>query len=206
MSFEVDVTRRLGEDRIALAFTAGPGITVLCGPSGAGKTSLLNMIAGLLKPDRGYIAVEGAILFDSAAGVDIPAHRRGVGYVFQDIRLFPHMRVRANLRYGGASGARIEEMATFLGIDHLLDRWPQTLSGGEAQRVAIGRALLRAPKLLLMDEPLSALDGGRRNEILALMERMRDTLSLPILYVTHDRAEAERLASRIIEMPGRATE
>ncbi|WP_336969940.1 ATP-binding cassette domain-containing protein [Sphingobium aromaticiconvertens] len=201
MSFEVDVTRKLGEKRIALAFEAGPGITALCGPSGAGKTSILNMIAGLLKPDRGYIAVEGALLFDSTAELDVPAHHRGVGYVFQDVRLFPHMRVRANLRYGGATDAKIAEMAAFLGIDHLLDRWPQTLSGGEAQRVAIGRALLREPKLLLMDEPLSALDRTRRDEILGLMERMRDSLSLPILYVTHDRAEAERLAARIVEMP-----
>jgi molybdate transport system ATP-binding protein len=202
MSFEVDVTRRLGGRRIALAFVAGPGITALCGPSGAGKTSVLNMIAGLLKPDMGYIAVEGSVLFESAAAVDVPVHRRGIGYVFQDIRLFPHKRVRANLRYGGATDAKIGEMAAFLGIDHLLDRWPQTLSGGEAQRVAIGRALLREPKLLLMDEPLSALDRTRRDEILGLMERMRDRLSLPILYVTHDWAEAERLAGRIVEMPG----
>lgn len=201
MSFEVDVTRTLGERRIALAFEAGPGITALCGPSGAGKTSVLNMIAGLLEPDRGYIAVEGTTLFDSTADLDVPAHQRGVGYVFQDVRLFPHMRVRANLRYGGARETKIAEMATFLGIDDLLDRWPQTLSGGEAQRVAIGRALLREPRLLLMDEPLSALDRTRRNEILGLLERMRDSLSLPILYVTHDRAEAERLAGRIVEMP-----
>lgn len=201
MSFEVDVTRTLGERRIALAFEAGPGITALCGPSGAGKTSILNMIAGLLKPDRGYIAVEGTLLFDSTADLDVPAHQRGVGYVFQDVRLFPHMRVRANLRYGGATDEKIAEMAAFLGVDHLLDRWPQTLSGGEAQRVAIGRALLREPRLLLMDEPLSALDRTRRDEILSLMERMRDSLSLPILYVTHDRAEAERLAGRIVEMP-----
>lgn len=201
MSFEVDVTRTLGERRIALTFEAGPGITALCGPSGAGKTSILNMIAGLLKPDRGYIAVEGTTLFDSMTDLDVPAHRRGVGYVFQDVRLFPHMRVRANLRYGGASDVKIAEMAAFLRIDHLLDRWPQTLSGGESQRVAIGRALLREPRLLLMDEPLSALDRTRRNEILSLMERMRDSLSLPVLYVTHDRTEAERLASRIVEMP-----
>jgi molybdate transport system ATP-binding protein len=203
MSFEVDIMRRLGERQIALAFEAGPGITALCGPSGAGKTSILNMIAGLLKPDRGYIAVEGTVLFDSTAALNLPAHRRGVGYVFQDIRLFPHKRVRANLRYGGATEANAHEMALFLGIDHLLDRWPQTLSGGEAQRVAIGRALLREPRLLLMDEPLSALDRMRRDEILGLMERMRDSLSLPILYVTHDRAEADRLACRIVEMPGR---
>ncbi len=205
MSFEVDVTRRLGtgpdERRVALAFKAGAGVTALCGPSGAGKSSVLNMIAGLLKPDRGYIAVGDRLLFDSAAQVDVPAHRRGVGYVFQDVRLFPHRRVRANLRYGGASGAKVEEMAAFLGIDHLLDRWPATLSGGEAQRVAIGRALLREPRLLLLDEPLSALDRARRNEILGLIERMRDSMDLPILYVTHDRAEADRLADRIVEMP-----
>lgn len=202
MSFEIDAWTRLGEAEIGAAFSAGPGLTALFGPSGAGKTSVLNMVAGLLRPDRGRIVVAGETLFD--AGVDRPPEARRAGYVFQDGRLFPHRRVRANLVYGErlADPAHrwisLDEVTEFLGIAHLLDRWPRTLSGGEAQRVAIGRALLSGPRFLLMDEPLSSLDAARREEIMQVIERVRDTLGLPILYVSHDRAEVERLATTII--------
>ncbi|SEQ94241.1 ATP-binding cassette domain-containing protein [Sphingobium sp. YR768] len=200
MSFDIDVRRRIGDRDIALQIRTGPGLIALVGPSGAGKTSLLNMIAGLLRPDAGHIAVGGHILFDSAAGIDLPTARRQTGYVFQDMRLFPHMRVRTNLLYGQrhADSIDLDERLGFLGIGHLLRRLPATLSGGEAKRVAIGRALLSDPAFLLMDEPLSSLDDARREEIMAAIERLRDQFGLPILYVTHSRAEAERLASETI--------
>lgn len=202
MSFEIKVSRRLGDTIVQCTFAAETGLTALFGPSGTGKTSVLNMVAGLLKPDNGRIAVGGEVLFDSASGTDIPVQARRAGYVFQDGRLFPHMRVRDNLAYGSSAKGlmTLTEAVRFLGIDHLLDRWPRTLSGGEAQRVAIGRALLSNPRFLLMDEPLAALDRARREEIMRTIERLRDELSLPILYVSHDRAEVERLAGRIIEL------
>ncbi|MBO9574906.1 MAG: molybdenum ABC transporter ATP-binding protein [Sphingobium sp.] len=206
MSFEVDIAKRLGEAEIALRFEAGDGLTALFGPSGAGKTSILNMIAGLMRPDKGRIAVDGQILFDSAQGVDLPPERRRLGYVFQDGRLFPHRRVRANLLYGfelatpDTRWMTLDEAVDFLGIGHLLDRWPATLSGGEAQRVAIGRALLSAPRFLLMDEPLSSLDAPRRAEIMTVIERIRDEMKLPILYVSHDRTEIDRLATTTIQL------
>lgn len=206
MSFDVDIARRLGETEIALRFEAGEGLTALFGPSGAGKTSILNMIAGLMRPDRGRITVKGELLFDMAQGVNLPPERRRLGYIFQDGRLFPHRRVRANLLYGftlAAPGDRwmtLDEAVDFLGIGHLLDRWPATLSGGEAQRVAIGRALLSAPRFLLMDEPLASLDLPRRAEIMSVIERIRDEMKLPILYVSHDRAEIDRLATTVIQL------
>lgn len=202
MSFDVAVERRLGDTVVACAFQTGSGLTALFGPSGAGKTSVLNMIAGLLRPDAGRVAVGGEVLFHSAGGVDLPVQARRAGYVFQDGRLFPHLRVRDNLAYGmqaeGLMG--LDEAADFLGIAHLLDRWPRSLSGGEAQRVAIGRALLRNPRFLLMDEPLSGLDRARREDVMRVIERLRDEVGLPILYVSHDRAEVERLAGTIIEV------
>jgi molybdate transport system ATP-binding protein len=206
MSFDVAVRRRLGEHGIEARFTAGQGLTALFGPSGIGKTSILNMIAGLLRPDEGHVAVDGVMLFDSAARIDVPPERRRSGYVFQDGRLFPHRRVGANLSYGyrlARSEDRwmtMEHAVAFLGIGHLLDRWPGTLSGGEAQRVAIGRALLSGPRFLLMDEPLSSLDAARREEIMVVIERIRDELKLPILYVSHDRAEVDRLATTIVDL------
>jgi molybdate transport system ATP-binding protein len=206
MSFEIDVSRRLGEAGIACSFASEAGLTALFGPSGAGKTSVLNMVAGLLRPDSGRIAVSGEALFDSAAAIDVAPERRRAGYIFQQARLFPHLRVRANLLYGHRAGLaedlRIDLARTveFLGIGHLLDRWPRTLSGGEAQRVAIGRALLSNPRFLLMDEPLASLDRPRREEIMKVIERLRDDLQLPILYVSHDRNEVERLAGRIVEL------
>lgn len=198
MSFEVHIDKRLGAAKIALSLSAGEGLTVLFGPSGVGKTSLLNMIAGLLRPDRGRITVGGRILFDANAGIDVPPQRRRAGYVFQDARLFPHRRVRANLLYGARGDAELADTVAMLGIGHLLDRWPRTLSGGEARRVAIGRALLRRPDFLLLDEPLSSLDRARREEIMVAIERIRDTARLPILMVTHDPGEADRLGSRIV--------
>lgn len=202
MSFDLDLTKRLGEAEIACRIEAGEGLTVLFGPSGAGKTSVLNMVAGLVEPDAGHVRVAGETLFDASAGIDVPVAERHAGYVFQEPRLFPHLRVRANLLYGrrADAGLDVDETIALLGIAHLLDRWPRTLSGGEARRVAIGRALLSDPRFLLLDEPLSSLDRARREEIMTLIERLRDTMKLPILMVTHDRAEAERLGTRIVEI------
>jgi len=202
MSFDLDLTKRLGEAEIACRIEAGEGLTVLFGPSGAGKTSVLNMVAGLVEPDAGHVRVAGETLFDASAGIDVPVAERRAGYVFQEPRLFPHLRVRANLLYGrrADAGLDVDETIALLGIAHLLDRWPRTLSGGEARRVAIGRALLSNPRFLLLDEPLSSLDRARREEIMTLIERLRDTVKLPILMVTHDREEAARLGTRIVEI------
>lgn len=202
MTIEIDVEKRRGDRMIAAHFSAGPGLTALFGPSGAGKTSILDMVAGLLRPDRGHIRIGDRTLFDAAT--DLPPEARRIGYVFQDGRLFPHKRVRANLTYGHELAPTanrwmtLDEAVGFLGIDHLLGRWPQSLSGGEAQRVAIGRALLAGPDILLMDEPLASLDAARRGDIMAVIERIRDDLKLPILYVSHDRAEVDRLATSVV--------
>lgn len=203
MSFDLDLTKRLGDTEIACRVEAGEGLTVLFGPSGVGKTSVLNMVGGLLRPDRGHVRVGGEILFDSKQGIDLPPEARRTGYVFQEARLFPHLGVRANLVYGRREAPAVlgfDETVAFLGLAPLLDRWPRTLSGGEARRVAIGRALLSSPGFLLLDEPLSSLDRARREEIMVVIERLRDEVKLPILMVTHDRAEAERLGNRIVEM------
>jgi molybdate transport system ATP-binding protein len=202
MSFDLDLTKRLGEAEIACRIEAGEGLTVLFGPSGAGKTSILNMVAGLIEPDAGHVRVAGETLFEAAMGIDLPVAERSAGYVFQEPRLFPHLRVRANLLYGRReeAGLDVDETIALLGIAHLLERWPRTLSGGEARRVAIGRALLSNPRFLLLDEPLSSLDRARREEIMTLIERLRDTAGLPILMVTHDREEAARLGTRIVEI------
>jgi molybdate transport system ATP-binding protein len=170
-------------------------VTALFGPSGAGKTSVARCIAGLSRPDGGRIVLDGAVLFDGA--VDLPPHRRDVGYVFQEARLFPHLTVRRNLLYGARRGADIEAVATLLDIAPLLERRPGGLSGGEAARVAIGRALLRAPRLLILDEPLAALDARRRAAILPYLERLRDR-GLPILYISHAIEEVARLATTLV--------
>ncbi|MEN3746284.1 ATP-binding cassette domain-containing protein [Sphingomonas sp. HF-S3] len=201
MSFDLDLTKRLGDSDIACRIEPGEALTILFGPSGAGKTSILNMVAGLIEPDAGHVRVGGQILYDRT--IDVPVAARRAGYVFQEARLFPHLRVRANLLYGrreGAGGLGVDEVIAFLGIAQLIDRWPRSLSGGEARRVAIGRALLSDPAFLLLDEPLSSLDRARREEIMTVIERLRDEVKLPILMVTHDRAEAERLGNRIVEM------
>lgn len=174
-----------------------PSATVLVGPSGIGKTSVLHMVAGLLRPDRGHVRVGGRTLFDAEAGIDLRPEQRRAGYVFQEPRLFPHRRVCDNLRYGAVGEVDLDRVTDFLGIGHLLDRWPSNLSGGEAKRVAIGRALLSDPAFLLLDEPLSSLDRARREEVLAAIEHVRDGLKLPILMVTHDAGEAERIGTRI---------
>lgn len=206
MSFDIDIVGCVGQATIAAHVATGDGLTVLFGPSGIGKTSILNMVAGLIRPERGHIRVGGATLFDARGGIDLRPEQRRAGYVFQEPRLFPHMRVRANLRYGerlappGERLLSLDEVAALLGIGALLDRWPRSLSGGEARRVAIGRALLCGPRFLLLDEPLSSLDRPRREEIMRLIERLRDDLRLPILMVTHDAEEAERLASSIVRL------
>lgn len=204
MSFDVDLQHRLGERAIELQFASAARLTALVGPSGAGKTTVLNCIAGLVRPNSGRIAVAEAVLLDSARGIDLAPEARRAGYVFQDGRLFPHLRVAANLAYGERIAPARErwisrdEVIALLGIGHLLQRLPATLSGGEARRVAIGRALLAAPRFLLLDEPFASLDPARAEEILRLVERIRDELAIPILLVSHDRHEVERLAGEVV--------
>ncbi len=188
-----------------LAFDAGAGITALFGRSGAGKTTVIDAVAGLLRPEAGRVVLDGRVLFDSAAGIWVPPHRRRLGYVFQDARLFPHLTVEQNLMFGarfaprGSSGAGFDDVVALLGLDGLLGRAPARLSGGEKQRVALGRALLSHPRMLLMDEPLASLDGPRKQEILPYLERLRDgDLCLPILYVSHAVDEVARLADRLV--------
>lgn len=175
-------------------------VTVLFGPSGAGKTTVLDTIAGLRTPARGSIAVNGRTLFDSTLCVNVPPHRRHVGYVSQDIALFPHLDVRRNVTYGQRPGQKLslESVASILEVGSLLDRGVSMLSGGERQRVALARALMSAPDVLLLDEPLAAVDLELRRRILPYLERVRDELGVPILYVTHDRAEAQRFADRVV--------
>ena len=202
----VDVQKRLGSFELAAAFAIDAGITALFGRSGSGKTTLINAIAGLVRPQRGVIEVNGESLFDSAKGIDIAVERRRVGYVFQEGRLFPHLTVRGNLRYGydRASPAEryveLTQVVDLLGLGHLLDRRPARLSGGEKQRVAIGRALLASPRVLLMDEPLAALDTLRKGEILRYIERLHDEIKVPIVYVTHAIEEIVRLAGAVVVM------
>jgi molybdate transport system ATP-binding protein len=202
---DVNIRKRLGSFALDAAF-CGPerGVTALFGPSGSGKSSVVNGLAGLLRPDAGHVRIGDLTFFDKAAGVDVAQHRRRVGYVFQDARLFPHLRVRDNLLYGYRRAPRRErriELAAvvdMLGIAQLLDRRPGALSGGERQRVAVGRALLAQPRLLLLDEPLAALDAGRKAEILPYIERLRDEVQLPIVYVSHSVTEVARLADQVV--------
>ncbi|MDK1386116.1 molybdenum ABC transporter ATP-binding protein [Sinorhizobium sp. 8-89] len=204
MSLEVEARHRVGAFTIDAAFTSDGSVTALFGRSGSGKTSLINIIAGLLRPDSGRIVLDGDVIADSERRIFTPIHRRRFGYVFQEARLFPHMSVRKNLAYGrwfaGAeeSASQFGRVVEMLGIGHLLDRRPSTLSGGERQRVAVGRALLASPRLLLMDEPLAALDEARKAEILPYLERLRDETRIPIVYVSHSVAEVARLAERVI--------
>lgn len=208
MTLEVRLRHAFGGFALDVAFTAPAGITVLFGHSGSGKTTIVNAVAGLLRPDAGRIALGDAVLTDTASRRFLPAHRRRIGYIFQEGRLFPHLSVRQNLRYGAwfaPKGTRGEDMARvvdLLGIGHLLDRRPGALSGGEKQRVAIGRALLSAPRLILADEPLAALDAARKSEILPYFERLRDEIAVPILYVSHSAAEVARLATTVVALEG----
>ncbi|GAA3852871.1 molybdenum ABC transporter ATP-binding protein [Celeribacter arenosi] len=200
----VDIRQRLGAFDLTARFDAPQGITALFGASGAGKTSVINAISGLSMPDEGRITLGDTVLFDAKSGINLPAHQRGIATVFQDARLFPHMSVARNLGYGRryartplgeAEEARIIDM---LGIRPLLDRRPAKLSGGERQRVALGRALFSAPRLLLADEPLAALDRDRKAGILPYFERLRDEAGLPVLYVSHSVFEVARLASQVV--------
>lgn len=197
----VDIEKALGDFRIAAAFETTGGVTALFGPSGSGKTTIANAIAGLSKPDRGRIALDGQVLFDSAAGIDVSPHKRRIGYVFQEGRLFPHLTVAQNLDYArwmhGLPRDRdaADKVIALLGIGHLLARRPGGLSGGERQRIAIGRALLMRPRLLLLDEPLASLDTARKSEILHYLSRLRDEMRIPMIYVSHLAGEIRRIAT-----------
>ncbi|PHK94317.1 molybdenum ABC transporter ATP-binding protein [Pseudoroseomonas rhizosphaerae] len=201
---EVSLRHRLGAFALEAAFAAPPGVTVLFGPSGSGKSSILAAVAGLLRPAAGRVALDGAPLTDTARGVFLPPERRRCATVFQEGRLFPHLSVASNLRYGlrraprGAAGPGFAEVVALLGLEALLERRPARLSGGEKQRVALGRALLARPRLLLLDEPLAALDAPRRQEVLPFLEALRDRAGLPMLYVTHALDEADRLADTLV--------
>jgi molybdate transport system ATP-binding protein len=202
----VEVEKELGALKISVRFAAAGGATALFGPSGAGKTSVVNMIAGLLRPDRGAIVLDDTVLFDAARRIDVPPHRRRIGYVFQEGRLFPHMSVRRNLDYGRRMSGHARDAAGFdrvvglLGIGNLLERRPGNLSGGERQRVAVGRALLMRPRLLLLDEPLASLDAGHKREILPYLVRLRDEAGIPIVYVTHFAAEVRSIATSVVRL------
>ncbi|MDG4894017.1 molybdenum ABC transporter ATP-binding protein [Mesorhizobium sp. WSM4976] len=203
MTLSVDIRHSLGDFALEARFESAGRLTAAFGPSGSGKSTLINLIAGLIRPDKGRIAVNGRVLVDTEARVFVPMHKRRIGMVFQDARLFPHMSVAGNLRYGrwftpsSERYAKMNAVVDLLGIDHLLDRRPARLSGGEKQRVAIGRALLASPKLLLMDEPLASLDEARKAEILPYIERLRDE-KIPVVYVSHSVAEVARLASDVV--------
>ena len=201
---EVDFEHRLGSFELDIHFRAGRGLTALFGRSGAGKTSVVNAIAGLLRPEKGRIVVDGSVLIDTGGGIRAPVHKRRIGYIFQEGRLFPHLTVRQNLLFGRWFGphsppsTQLEGVVDLLGIGSLLGRRPGRLSGGEKQRVTIGRALLADPLLLLMDEPLASLDAQRKEEILPYIERLRDQANVPIVYVSHSVSEVSRLASTIV--------
>ena len=209
---DVDVEKRLGTFAVAARFQASSGVTALFGPSGSGKTTIVNMIAGLVKPDKGSIILDETVMFDAEAGVNLPPYRRGIGYVFQQGRLFPHLSVRQNLDYGRRMSGRPRDAAEFarivalLDIGPLLDRRPRLLSGGERQRVAIGRALLMQPRLLLLDEPLASLDAGHKREILPHLIRLRDVSNVPMVYVSHTAAELRLIATNVVRLEaGRVT-
>ncbi len=209
---KVDVSKQLGEFAVEAAFASEGRVTGLFGASGAGKTSLINMIAGLLQPDRGTISIDGETLDDTSTQTHVAVHRRRIGYVFQDARLFPHLDVRKNLDYGRRMNHLVEDAALWhrvtelLDIGELLDRRPGKLSGGERQRVALGRALLSQPRLLLLDEPLGSLDDERKEEILPYLVRLRDEAGIPMVYVSHDPSEMRKLATQIaIISNGRVT-
>jgi molybdate transport system ATP-binding protein len=205
MSLDVAFRHAFADLQLDIAFTAGEkGITALFGPSGVGKTTALNVIAGLFRPDGGRVSLDGDVLFDSARRLCVPPQRRRIGYVFQDGRLFPHLTVEKNLRFGWRRAevrvpeSEVDRVLDMLGLGKLLGRKPSQLSGGEKARVALGRALLSNPRLLLLDEPLSALDAARKDEILPYLERLHESASLPIIYVSHSLDEIIRLADTIV--------
>jgi molybdate transport system ATP-binding protein len=204
----VDIEKRLGEFEIKVAFESTGSVTALFGSSGSGKTSVVNMVAGLVKPDRGRIALDDTVLFDSTGRVNVPMHRRRIGYVFQEGRLFPHLSVAANLDYGRRMSrlpndeAERQRIVDLLDIGQLLDRRPGRLSGGERQRVAVGRALLMRPRLLILDEPLASLDAARKREILPYLVRLRDEAHMPMVYVSHQAGELRRIATTVVRLDG----
>lgn len=209
---QVSIQKQLEAFALQVSFVlASHGITVLWGASGSGKTTLLQCLAGLLRPDAGRIACREAVWFDAERGVCLAPERRRLGYVFQDVRLFPHLSVRSNMLFGrrfrGLSGVSFEDVVALLGLGRLLHRTPSDLSGGEKQRVAVGRALLACPELLLMDEPLTGLDRGKREEIMAYVKAIPERFGVPVLYVTHSDAERRFLADRVLNLEdGKLTE
>jgi molybdate transport system ATP-binding protein len=205
MTIEIRLHHRFGAFVLDAAFAIErPGVTALFGPSGAGKSTIANAIAGLFRPAQGRIVIGGRVVFDSSTNIALPPRARRIGYVFQDARLFPHMSVENNLRFGWrraperAGAAEFARIVGLLGLDDLLGRKPAKLSGGEKSRVALGRALLASPSLLILDEPLAALDAARKAEILPWLERLRDEAGLPMIYVTHALDEVARLADSIV--------
>lgn len=208
VTLSVDLRHRFAGFALDARFEAPKGITVLFGRSGSGKTTIVNAVAGLLRPDAGRIAADDLVLFDTARGLWLPPHRRRIGYIFQEGRLFPHLSVRQNLHYGSwfspnrATPEDFDRVVAMLGIGALLARRPGALSGGEKQRVAIGRALLSSPQMILADEPLAALDEARKSEILPYFERLRDEAKIPILFVSHSAAEVARLATTVVVLEG----
>jgi molybdate transport system ATP-binding protein len=202
----IDVDKRLGDFAMSARFEAAAGVTAVFGPSGSGKTTLVNMIAGLVAPDRGRILLDDSTLFDSERGINVPTYRRRIGYVFQEGRLFPHLTVGANLDYGrrmnglARDDAEMARTVQLLDIAHLVDRRPGKLSGGERQRVAVGRALLMRPRLLLLDEPLASLDVARKREILPYLVRLRDEVGVPMVYVSHQPGEIRRIATSVVRL------
>ena len=206
MSLSVDIQHSFGGFEIDAKFEVSDGIAVLFGRSGSGKSTIVKSVAGLLKPDAGRVTTRGITVFDSTRGINLPPHVRRVGYIFQEDRLFPHMTVAQNLAFGhwfapkDDIGPDRNEIIAMLGLEKLLERKPARLSGGEKQRVAIGRALLSNPQLVLADEPLAALDDARKEEILPYFERLRDQVNVPVLYVSHAASEVSRLATTVIAL------
>jgi molybdate transport system ATP-binding protein len=204
----LDVQKKVGDLALDVSLRSDGRVTGLFGPSGAGKTTLVQIIAGLTRPDRGQVALGDAILFDSVLNIDVPAHQRRIGYVFQEGRLFPHLSVRKNLDYGrwmagiAQDEAELARVVAMLDIEPLLERRPGKLSGGERQRVAIGRALMLKPRLLLLDEPLASLDPARKSEIMPYLLRLRDEVGVPMVYVSHYARELKRVANVIVRLEG----
>ncbi len=208
----VDFSKRLGSFTLAVSLElACSGITALFGPSGAGKSTFAKILAGLCTPDCGRISANGRVFFDSAAGVNLPPEKRGIGFLFQEHRLFPHMTVLENISFGRLSGRRPhcgapEEIAEIFGIGGLLGRRPASLSGGESQRAALARAILAAENFIIMDEPLSSLDEARRGDLMGYIERIPRLFGIPVIYITHSREEVFRLAESVVLIEqGRAT-